>query len=787
MNLYPQYIDYNFVKIVIGDNYIITNVQRKGLPQENCQAHLESLEIESAVVGSNNPSECGAKGTVTVIDYKDSIFKVLQRNLVDYIKAKDSDAQNRNIYLPNISIHIECFTGVRDWNGVITDWQVQFVGTTPSITLTWSCIQPQTIGNAVALGQAVGAEYNGTDKGTPKDFLENLKNKDLKFSPNIPIVDTSGKEITGDNLKFTSVPFRLDLQKISTSQNKQIDIYNYFLSRVVTNDGKILVGRFKGPDKSSSDTDGGKFIVEYKEPTNNTTDTEEGSIQTKLVFVQNGTYKYYKERADKRIVIPMTSFNYDAKLNNMVLESRVLYNPNGTTVITASGDQQTKTATPNAPVQSANNGNSSNPENSGIAISFECYNVIDFSLNNTSEKVMYEIYNETGQKHIVSGMGTVTSCRFSVSGGVLKANVSCTEVFNNNITDESGEGTAKDADGNTAGDKQVEKSETAKKQEEMLYKDDEKIIPLEYDRTNVCIENGLFYEHVNTFLELYMTLDGAKRLIDRSFINELIMCGNFGLLSLLISVANYGVKDPDPAWGDDPVYSSFSQAKNDAAKRKPYYASNIGKTPDDFDKGGLGICHWDDANLKVIYTTCGFRPGMTKDYYEELANLIVLPRQTDVSSEIDFKGWKSIKYKGIDRLAPIFTKEAVMRQFDKGLRQNTKWVDWAEEIVNYKMGEENPKYPYQEFLFKLWVDKFWTYTARTLLAKKGRNKYIPSLQDLVRISRIGNSNKGLVDKVAGLPPKVQVETYCNYREPDRRRMQMMFCARTNKILEAELL
>ena len=128
-----------------------------------------------------------------------------------------------------------------------------------------------------------------------------------------------------------------------------------------------------------------------------------------------------------------------------------------------------------------------------------------------------------------------------------------------------------------------------------------------------------------------------------------------------------------------------------------------------------------------------------------------------------------------------------MRQFDKGLRQNTKWVDWAEEIVNYKMGEENPKYPYQEFLFKLWVDKFWTYTARTLLAKKGRNKYIPSLQDLVRISRIGNSNKGLVDKVAGLPPKVQVETYCNYREPDRRRMQMMFCARTNKILEAELL
>ena len=69
-------IDYTYCEIDIN-GYIITNVQKAGFPDNNCGAHLESLTIESPVVGSTevNKDSIGANGRINVIDYKDAVFK----------------------------------------------------------------------------------------------------------------------------------------------------------------------------------------------------------------------------------------------------------------------------------------------------------------------------------------------------------------------------------------------------------------------------------------------------------------------------------------------------------------------------------------------------------------------------------------------------------------------------------------------------------------------------------------------------------------------------------------
>ena len=80
----PQYKDYNYVKVTIitnSESYVISNVNTKGLPGENCGAHLQALEIKEPVTGSNNPSDISSSGSVTIIDYADSVFAVLNKHM----------------------------------------------------------------------------------------------------------------------------------------------------------------------------------------------------------------------------------------------------------------------------------------------------------------------------------------------------------------------------------------------------------------------------------------------------------------------------------------------------------------------------------------------------------------------------------------------------------------------------------------------------------------------------------------------------------------------------------
>ena len=797
MNLFPQYLDYNFVKVTIHTNggpYVITNIQKKGLPPDNCGAHLESLDIETSVVGQNNPSDCGSKGTVTVIDYKDAVFNALRNNLAQYI-ASSHDTQ----YLPELEIEIHSFTGSRKWFGQITDWDIQFVGTTPSLTLTWSSIVQSKYSKEK---DTDGFPYTGK-QFTASKWMSTIRNNKA-FSPAVIPEYPEGKkesdikfiEGTGDAKDPKKA---LVFNAAATTGNQQVDAYNLVISQSHI-DNKLLTGRVE-PYASGNANKTYKYIIEYKDQGQNKQNTENGDTQTKLIFVQNGSYKYYKARSDGYVVIPMTSFSYNTKMNNLVLESRILNNPNGT-VVQNMGNQNAAVVRSDTPASKSQSTVANDPKNSAIAVTFECYNVLNFSQNNTSEPVIYEVYNELGKKHVVSGKGTVNSCKFSVSGGVVKASISCTEVYNQTDVDEQGDGNVKDANGGNAGEERDGASEEAKAQNEVLYKDDTTEIPLSFDRTLECVRaSNKFSEHVAEFMDNYALLKGTNKLLKKGFVDRLCRDGDFGLLSLLISVGNYGVEGDESLvalWGPDPVLT-FPGFKT------PYGASPTGKSPiSPFDNnppaGGLGIAHWDNANLYDIYTTCGFsaddfyrdngRDKQSKEWREEIGRLIVAPHNspTDPYVTVD---WKPFTYNGLNRIKPVFSvKKPKMRDFDNGLKTNTLWTSWATEIVYNRSGG---KYYFQEYLFKLWITKFWEPTLKNLRAYSVAKVAAPllnlvnrepTLQDVVRISRAANSGTGYITKLTGLNPENQVKKYAADRHTERRRKQMLFCARTNAIIEA---
>lgn len=755
-----QYINYNFVRVIICEKYTITNVQTKGLPDKNCECHLESLTIESAVVGPDNPDEIGAKGTINVIDYKDSVISKLIDKLNTYIK-NGKDTVN-NTHLPEVQIDIECFTGSRSWRGHILNWQLNFVGTTPTLSMQWSTISPTSV-------KTIPIPYH-THWNDPVKLISKLSQT---YKSHTPIVGPDDKEIKSGSLVFIN-PEGVDLNMASLPScgNREIDVY-FFIAQNSKFDGKLVTGEhYKDKDKE-------KFKLVYRQAKENDTKTEDGKVSNKLIFVQNGSYSPYKSRdVDGKIVIPMTSFNYTLDMNNLVLAKRVIENANGTMVFGTYGNQQDNISQPQANSNQKDGTTADASSSSAIEVSFECYNVMTFSMNNLSEPIEYEIYNEFGQKHITTGKGTVKSLTYSVTNGsVVKASVTCTEYFGGSITDVKqgssvGQASAVNSTNNSAED--VANQAAA----EDAPKDDENPIPLSADKTEQCLSNGTFALHVSEFIDKYGELTKKARLLDYKFVKKIIDSGNYGLLTLLIAVANYGIKDPPSEWKVDPV-----NVHKDFIKRPLFCADHDGKAPYDHKSGGLGIAHWDSENLKTIYTSVGFDPNLSSDDKSKLQKLFIADKPYKPEYTGRCIGWKSGTFKGMSRIFPEFDKspKPSIRKFDNGLKQDATWLSWAKEILYYN--QDGLDRPYQQYLFELWIKTFWIPVKKKVAASSR-----PRLQDVIRISRIGNSYGGLKLKLPGESVAEQFRRYVIQQPAKyiRYSKQFYFCQRACKIAEYEM-
>jgi hypothetical protein len=257
-------------------------------------------------------------------------------------------------------------------------------------------------------------------------------------------------------------------------------------------------------------------------------------------------------------------------------------------------------------------------------------------------------------------------------------------------------------------------------------------------------------------------------LLDYNDVKDLIDKRDFGLLTLLIAVANYGIKNPPAKWKLDAV-NLDPKYKN----KTPFCASNTGKHPYDYKKGGLGIAHWDSENLKEIYKTVGFPKELSKADQDHFSKLLV------TSGTVT---WGLGSFSGIQRLMPSFSKGSKMRPFDKGLKQDSKWIKWAHDILYYKTPQDTM--PYQYYLFELWFNKFWFKTVSTLKGKpqqSGDHKIC--IQDAVRISRAGNSATGFISESCGKNVEKQYEIY--YNDQERYMRQKAFCRRCADIIGYE--
>lgn len=758
-----EHLRYNHVTVKLVSKtkgeYIISNIQTKGLPGANCECHLKDITIECPIyggtqTGSVNNAEISASGTVNLIDYKNSVFNFIRESIANFIKVKE-DQKDLTDYLPQIIIKICCFDGERSWYGNVTKWSTSFTGGVPTLSLEWG-VYTSKYKDEAGNNNVLNGQYNN-----PKELIDKIKNL---YDKSIPLNGFDGNEYNGNNPKllFISSPFNVNINNINNSRNKQLSEYLYVISNCVTDDNKLL--SLKYDDKNN--------VVQliYKDQTDETANKTQDPIK-KYIFVQNGSYEYYKPRkSDGKIVIPMSSFNFSADLTNTVLTTKVINNPNGTQVSTTAPNSSDTIKTGNATTDATASAN----ETSAIKLTFECSNIVNFESHLLNSKVEYEIFDEHGKKSLLSGSGTVTKCTLTVSGAVVKANIECTEVFgtsDSNTTDTTDTSDTKDQ---TTPAKE-EKKQEQKEMIEYLRREDDNPIPYTIDQTDKLLYNGKFAEHVDNYLNLYFDKTGTKRNLNSNFIDYILTDGDFGLLALLIAVANHGVEDPQNlGLTDDPV-THMIEYKN----RKPFLASDIGKKAKDHKpgEGGLGIAHWDAENLQDIYTTIGFDPSCDKNYFTKL--LLDVPKKEKDKKKYTgiITGWRTGSFKNEDRVFPIFQKHCYMRRFDYGLSKDEKWEAWAKQLLEYNGPDGRI---YQQYLFQLWVKTFWIKSKQALANAISAHKYI---QDLVRISRAGNSASSFISQMAGQDCNRQYEIYDTGKKlrDDR---QKSYCKRCNVIIEA---
>ena len=267
-------------KGVGGDEtYIISNVNSKGIPLKDCESHLESITIESPVIGGvqDNSAQISAKGTIVLVDYRDSIFTRLVQHLGAYIGIIDTDQSStgfRNIdLLPWVDIQITCYTNAIRYIGHITNWTFSFSGSTPSLQLSWSTICPEQIPKKQF---KLKANYNKVSSfiqdlrssfdGINTKFIFTYKNKEYDGSS--PEIDSVLEFING-SYSYNPGPSRL--------ANPIIAAYCTLTDNIKTKDGLLVTG-----EKSDIKDEFNAYI---KNANKNAQDPELSNIYPNLVFV----------------------------------------------------------------------------------------------------------------------------------------------------------------------------------------------------------------------------------------------------------------------------------------------------------------------------------------------------------------------------------------------------------------------------------------------------------------------------------------------------------------------
>jgi hypothetical protein len=184
--------------------------------------------------------------------------------------------------------------------------------------------------------------------------------------------------------------------------------------------------------KYDTDTQPPKFkVASY--PPDKQYENEFGNTCKQLIFVHNGSYKPYSVNKDKKYVIPIFNLNYKIDYKGLWTNFKILKNPNGTLIIDNTSNGSSTIVNPDV-AETQENYTSSNSN----TISFSCYNVMSFDLFNMYSKIEYDVYDELGRKHTMSGIGTVNSCNYTITNNVVKADVTITELYNQNDGESTG-------------------------------------------------------------------------------------------------------------------------------------------------------------------------------------------------------------------------------------------------------------------------------------------------------------------------------------------------------------
>lgn len=750
MNLYPEYKDYNKVTVTFL-GYTVSNINTKGpLPGRAIDGvQLQSLSIKGTSL--DNPKEIGAGGTLTLLDYKHTLFNILSNNL-DKVMKKDENSK----LFADITIEVCCYSGKTTYNGHLLKWSLSYNGGASVITVEWSVVAPDTVAT-----KPINGNFD-----TPEALIEAgqkaSSGNNMKFVYAEDGILYENSDVSG-RIKFAS-SFYYDPTKLLTSGNSLVDVYRAVATNSTTSNGDPLYYTIEG------DT----FYVYSSNPKNSTGASNVAKTCDGLVFVQNGKWPAYYKRSDNKVVIPIADFSADIDSSKMTLMGNMRGNFNGTQVV-YNHQVSTQVGAQLNSVQAANAADGSN-NNDPVTLKLDCYNIMSFDVNNKEQPISVEVYDETGiliPTFSVNNM--VRSVNYDLSGAVVKASIECTNIFNLDETSATYTDVATQSqdDNFTPDDQPSQSNPDGLNASDLDYKkylcsEDSKVTSLSKDRTVDLMNSGEFDTDIDEFLKRYGSLTGAYRYLDMSFVYSIISHGNYGLLTLLISVANYGITGAPPNWSLDAV-----NLDPDYKKRRPFCASNTGKAPFDYTKGGLGIAHWDSGNLDDIYTTVGFDPSEVASDSQRKHFQSLLVKDNSIT------GWKNITYKGIPRVAPIFSKKnPSIRVFDKGLKQDAAWLSWAKKVVYYR--DNNGHFVYQHYLFRLWVQKFWVPTVNTLRKKQSNSSHIIGLQDATRIARAGNSATGLINKSCGKNVARQYEIY--YNDKERYMRQKAFCRRCADII-----